>query len=779
MPHSEWGTKEVTQFMLYRAICLLCWMLLSCVHAQASSPAIQAQYAYIHSDESLSLASAMRVPNGQWQDVPSFGNHGFESGEFWLRVRLENSLNIEQSAIFRFVYPSHDEVDFYELSQAGDLIHAWQQGDMRDQSNSPVMDKHPAVKLNFAAKESKWLYVRVASLNALVLTTDILSEKEHQKSVHVQGILSSLIYGVLLVMALYNLGLAISMKDKTYYCYVLYVVAFIGFILTLSGDGYYYFWPESPNLNRVLLPVLSGFLIIPSLLFPYYLLDIKKHAPQVSWFYQGTFGVAVIFLLTIPIIGIGRSIVILNTLSATLSVAMLIMGLYLSYKRVPLARLYTFAWCILLLGLAVLSLSSLGIVENNLVTRSAGLLGGVAEAIILSLALAQRIAQERKDKMQAIQEAMHSRKLFQELFDQAPIGIARVELSGKIITLNPVLTKMLGYDTQEEALQYASLQENLLENHSPIKQELLVNNKVMDRELSLRTAQGKLIPCSMSLHLQTDNESQYVEAFVTDISVRKDAQLIKELMEQERLVSMEQLVTGVAHEINTPLGVNITSISHVNEMLDEVDREMQSRSLTRDKFQRFIEDSQQLFKIVNHNLQKMSNLVRRFKLVSIGNSDKVNMNLRQHIELSLHSHLLIGEDIEIALNCAHDISIESYPAAWDIILEQLLENSIVHGFKPDQVHKKIRIDITSLGEDNWRFEYEDNGQGVNPQVLERVFDPFVTTKRGSSDHAGLGMYRIYNLIHRVFDGDIKLLEAPGFHLVINFKAQRLGYQQIA
>lgn len=745
-----------------------CIGLFLCLQSLANPAHVVIEQAMLHSEQPLTLETVVQMDEASWKTVSQFGNHGFRQGEFWLRVYIHNENTTPVTKIISTTYPSHDEVDFHVFDQHQHLLHTWQLGDTRSLEDAPLMDKHPAIQVSLQAQASKTILIRVKSDNALVLNVDVLSPQEHQTRVHYQGIFSGLIYGILLVMALYNFGLAVSMRDKAYYFYVLYVVTFIGFILTLSGDGYFYLWSDFPQLNRLLIPLLAGTLIIPSLLFPYYLLNVAQRAPQVVWFYRITAVIAVAYLCAIPIMGIATSIVVVNALSSILSLALLVVGLYLSYLKIPFARVYTFAWFILLLGLSVLSLASLGIVENNLLTRNAGLLGGVIEAIILSLALAQRIAQERNEKLLAVREAMHSRKLFQELFDQAPIGIVRFKLNGKLVTINPAMVKMLGFPSAEAALEHADVQSNVLTDLGALKQQLLMFGKVLDKDMPIRSADGTEVPCSVSLHLYQEDNNQYIEAYITDVSERIEAQAIRELMEQERLMSMEQLVTGVAHEVNTPLGVNITSVSHIKEILDEVDNEMQQRSLTRDKFQRFIEDSQQLVDIVEHNLQKISNLVRRFKLVSVRQTDKMLMNLKQHLELSLHSHLFIGHDIEVQLHCADNVNIETYPAAWEIIMEQLIENSIVHGFSEQQIHKKITVNVERLSSGLWCFDYQDNGRGIAPDQLKRVFDPFVTTKRGSSEHAGLGLYRIYNLVHRVLAGEVEVNSDRGFHLRITF-----------
>jgi len=755
--------------MIVRLLCMLCWMLLS-FNTLANSPVVVVDRAYTYSETAQTFSSIQSLKQDAWVEVARFTNHGFKNGEFWLRVVLENQSQDTQSVIYRFAYALHDEVDFYQVSLSGELKKTWLQGDMRDQSDHNVMDKHAAINITIPANSRQLLYIRVASKNALVLTADLFSKFEHEKNVHFEAIFSSMIYGVLLVMALYNLGLAISLMDKAYFSYVLYVLTFTTFVLTLSGDGYYYFWNNSPHFNQYLLPVISGLLIIPSLLFPYYLLNIKRNAPFIAKMYKGFMVVAMLFVFSIPIIGVANAVVLVNSLSSILSLIILSVGFYLTYKGVPLAGWYTFAWLILLLGLSVLSVSSLGFMDSNLLTRNAGLLGGVIEAIILSLVLAQRISQEKREKMLAVQESAQNKKLFQEIFNQAPVGIMRFNSSGELVTINPALVKMLGYDSVHQAMENYHVLDQLLTDYRDINRELIENGKVLDKQMSITTVNENILHCSVSLHLHQGANEQYVEAYLTDITERVENTNVKEFMEQERHTSMEHLVTGVAHEINTPLGVNITSVSHIKELLSEVSDDLKNNTLTKKKFAHFVDDAHQLLQIVTHNLNKMSNLVRRFKMVSMGKTDKISLNFKQQLEQSVFNHHLIEEDIQLEVKCDGQVYIETYPAAWDIIIEQLVENSVVHGFSDQQEDKTISIEVTSIGEHHWRFQYRDNGSGVDAAVLQKAFNPFITTKRSSSEHAGLGLYRIYNLVQRVLKGEVTLEQDKGFHLVLEFSA---------
>ena len=176
------------------------------------------------------------------------------------------------------------------------------------------------------------------------------------------------------------------------------------------------------------------------------------------------------------------------------------------------------------------------------------------------------------------------------------------------------------------------------------------------------------------------------------------------------------------------------------------------------------------------NLQKISSLVQRFKLVSVNQMDivKANFNFHQHAEdvFEFHSFLNDGkkehQDITFKINTHGHKFINSYPAAWRIILDQLFENTLIHAFKDNQKNKTVWVELDWIDE-QWQFSYEDNGQGISEEMKLRIFDPFVTTKRGSSDNAGLGMYRVYNIVHQVLKGEVKVDSAAGFKLLIKFK----------
>jgi len=737
---------------------------------------VDVQYSYWRSASPASLAQVKNLPVDNWQRVAKLGSYGFDDAEYWIKLDIHNQGPQALKRIFRFVYPVLDEVDIYHFIDNA-LNQEWHLGDTVPGISRAVHEKNPAFKLTLLSSGHTEVYIRVASINAMVLTMEVLDDSQHDARVQLSILISGLVYGILLVMAVYNLSLAVSIWDRAYFYYVAYVLCFIALVLALSGDGYYFLWRQSPTFNSAATPLFAGLLMIPSLLFPLYFLDINRYAPRVARLIKWGVVIGALYLICIPFMGLATALKIINVYSALVSVMLLIMGVYLSIKKVPFAVIYTLAWCSLLAGLLLLTLSSLGFIESSPFTRNANLLGGVIECVVLSLALAQRFRKERSVKIELIQhvltaksEAAKNLKMFEELFELAPVGIFRFKLNGELVAVNPALTKLLGFRDATGLLKQGNSIRGYFDNGLSMAREVLRKGAVIDRESTLTTTKGEQRTCSISMRVQTQHKNHYVEGYVTDISERKHAQNIHELMERERMAVLEQLITGIAHEINTPLGNNITSLSHGLELLKAVESQMINGQLTKISFDGFIEDSHALSEIMSKNLQRIASLVERFKLVSVKNMDieLADIDIKQHLQNIIEGNFFIEDSVQIILEVNGSAVIHSYPVAWHIILDQLLENSMLHGFKQGQTDRKIMITLQQQGDNHWQFYYEDNGLGLADNIAKNVFDPFVTSVRGNDENAGLGMYRIYNVVRQVLKGKIKVLDGPGFKIQIRF-----------
>lgn len=229
----------------------------------------------------------------------------------------------------------------------------------------------------------------------------------------------------------------------------------------------------------------------------------------------------------------------------------------------------------------------------------------------------------------------------------------------------------------------------------------------------------------------------------------------KQLIASEKMASLGGLVAGVAHEINTPVGIGLTGITHLSEITDVINNNYKQNKVTEEDFQEYLKTSQDLSSLIYKNLEKAASLVKSFKQVSVDQSsdEKREFNLNKYMQeilSSIHS-VTKKSQVKIEVRCSEDININSYPGAYSQIITNLIMNSLIHGFK-NKENPEILIDIKD--DDNQiKILYKDNGTGIKKENISKIFDPFFTTNRDNGG-SGLGLNIIYNIITSTLKGNI-------------------------
>jgi signal transduction histidine kinase len=235
-----------------------------------------------------------------------------------------------------------------------------------------------------------------------------------------------------------------------------------------------------------------------------------------------------------------------------------------------------------------------------------------------------------------------------------------------------------------------------------------------------------------------------------------------DLVRQEKLASLGQMVAGVAHEINTPLGICVTATSHLVQELKLTREELAADAMTQDSLEAFFDVVDQSLRIMTTNTQRAASLVRSFKQVAV---DQSSDDIRR-FELAGYLHEILlslqpklkGRPVEVTIDCPKDLELESFPGALSQVVTNMVVNSLVHGFERDQPGS-ISIAARLDGE-HVVFEYGDDGAGMDAQTLSKLFDPFFTTRRGSGG-SGLGGHILYNLVTGALGGTLQAESSPG------------------
>lgn len=228
------------------------------------------------------------------------------------------------------------------------------------------------------------------------------------------------------------------------------------------------------------------------------------------------------------------------------------------------------------------------------------------------------------------------------------------------------------------------------------------------------------------------------------------------LIESEKMASLGELVAGVAHEINTPVGIGLTAASHIAYISEVVKDSYKNEKMTQKEFEEYISEADKLANIIFSNLTKTSDIVKNFKQVAIDqpSEQKRIYNVKEYTTGILFSieNIMKHKDIKVDIICDDNININFYPGQYSQIITNLIINSVKHGFKSKD-KGSILIDI-SLVEESLNLIYKDDGEGIPEENLSEIYNPFFTTNKEGGG-SGLGLNIIYNLITNNFKGSIK------------------------
>ncbi|MFT4940375.1 MAG: signal transduction histidine kinase [Paraglaciecola sp.] len=291
------------------------------------------------------------------------------------------------------------------------------------------------------------------------------------------------------------------------------------------------------------------------------------------------------------------------------------------------------------------------------------------------------------------------------------------------------------------------------------KLNINLEEKVAQRTLALKEANSELIQTLEKLH-----------------------QFQRQMVQNEKMASLGDMVAGVAHEVNTPIGLGVTASTMMLDRLTDMKKQFEDKTLKASVLAKFIQEGQENLNIIYRNLNRAADLISSFKQVAVDQSSENNRifsftKLMDEILLSMRPKLKKVKH-EIKLDCPDDLYIESKAGPINQIMINLIMNSIIHGF--EFIDKgTINISVRMLDSNKIKIIFKDNGKGLAQHLHKRIFDPFVTTKRGQGG-SGLGMHLVYNLITQALNGSISISseEEQGVEFTIIFPVKKIETNNI-
>ena len=286
----------------------------------------------------------------------------------------------------------------------------------------------------------------------------------------------------------------------------------------------------------------------------------------------------------------------------------------------------------------------------------------------------------------------------------------------------------------------------------PIDDNLLLNRILLYKSLTER-------------QMELQERSAALEAANEQLRSTLDTlrQTQEHLIQSEKLAALGPLVAGVAHELNTPLGNSLMVASAMLGRMDQFAELLASGQLNRrSQLEEMISLSREGSSMILRGIERAADLVRNFKQVAVNQASsgrqKFDLLTTVNAIVALLSASLRKTSHRLEIDIPEKIMMDGYPGPIEQIVSNLINNALLHAFKDMDVGL-MQLQARPV-DDRVTISFRDNGCGMTPDVVQRVFDPFFTTRLGTGG-SGLGMHICYNLVTGPLGGSIRVHSQPG------------------
>ncbi|RRJ83613.1 ATP-binding protein [Aestuariirhabdus litorea] len=325
------------------------------------------------------------------------------------------------------------------------------------------------------------------------------------------------------------------------------------------------------------------------------------------------------------------------------------------------------------------------------------------------------------------------------------------------------------------------LVDKLIDNRSELdRHRALLAEEVERKTLALQQTLNEVEAREQSLASEVELRLQAEQELKASYAALKQSQgelyrAQDQLVASEKLNSLGQMVAEVTHELNTPIGVAITTSSYLENKMRELERGFKERSITSTQMEQFLAGGLESAELIRVNMQRAAELVGDFKLIAVDEASNRmrRFNLKEYLQGIVHSlhHKFKRTTHRIELRCEPDIELYCRPGSIAQILINLMMNSLVHGFE-SQEKGNICIEASKEGDDWVCIDYSDDGRGMSAEQLQRVFEPFFTT-RPEQGGSGLGAHIVHKLVTTDLGGEISVDSEPGQGVHYRLRFRRL------
>ncbi|MCG8672741.1 MAG: ATP-binding protein [Pseudomonadales bacterium] len=724
---------------------------------------LESQAYYVEdADNSLSIEDIANPDFDAWkQSENGTLSFGYTASTYWIHFKLINQNNEDMQRLLEIAYPVLDDVEVH-VYRDGLPNQNYRFGDQLPFESRPIDHAHFLVSIDLEPYAETSVYIKIATSSSMQIPLQLWKHESLVERDQDRLISRGVYFGAMIIMALYNLMLFFVLRDKNFLYYVIYVLSISSLLFGINGLSFKYFWPNATSWNDQSLVVSLAGIIIFGLLFTRSFLHVPETRPLLNKFllahvYGGYLCIALAFLVPYRY-GILTTIIIAMTGVLTCMAA----GLIRWKDRYHAVKYYIMAWSFLLGGGVVLALNKFGLVPNNLLTQNAAQIGSAIEVVLLSIALANQMNNERRLREQAQQEslaaqtnAMESLKQYQELYDNAVQGLFLINQQGYFLKINPSVLTILK-TSDDDLLNHNKGVSRPITDYFPDIKDLLDSPQKLNRRDSVRikgiTKNNDTVWIVLTLRLvrNAKDEIEHIEGSMVDIteSIEKEEALRERKTAESTAEAKSAFLATMSHEIRTPMN----GVLGMVEMLRGTKLDFhQSRYINT-----IYNSGQALLGVINDILDYSKIESNKLEV------EKISVDLSEVVDecVSVFSNLCEEKNLPLYVDLDPHIPTRVYSDSTRI--RQILLNLLSNAFKfTEKGYVYIRID--QMPEQKIRIAIQDTGIGLSEEEQAKLFKSFsqadssTTRKYGGT---GLGL-AISKRLAELMGGEIGVVSQKG------------------
>ena len=350
-----------------------------------------------------------------WQqntsDNPGFG---FDTHPYWFRLTLNNGSQQVLERLLEIKNPVLDEVQFYQVDGEGDVVTAATIGDERPTRDRPFFHHNLILPVKIPAAQTHYLYFRVTTSGALELPIDMWTPRAFQERDQLYLLFFGALFGILLVMGVYNFFIYTLFRDWSLLYYAGYAIGLMLFLASMHGFANQYFWPDDAWWRAHALLVIIPVTLYCAMMFTVSFLQLRNAYPMMAGLVRLGTMLCVICLVMVPFVPYSILIRILAACVFPVCSAAIVMGVMRWLHGYQPARYFIVAWTVFLLAISYYSLAKFGVFETSAVSEYAVQWGAVSEMVLFAFALADRLNSQRRSFVKAQSKALELQRLANE-----------------------------------------------------------------------------------------------------------------------------------------------------------------------------------------------------------------------------------------------------------------------------------------------------------------------------------------------------------------------------